>query len=102
MSQHRKRATDNRKVITKNRSEHLRAVVKQAGGVTALCKRIVRDGSSGDISEAELTGMITAAAKAEHPDMDDARAFAKMFCGPTGETLRRATQLAKFGQLYAR
>ena len=57
------------------RSEVLRSVVKQAGGVTALCKRIVNDGSSGDVTEAELTGMIIAVAKAEHPDMDDARAF---------------------------
>jgi hypothetical protein len=83
------------------RSDVLKGYVRSAGGLAGLAKRIVRDGTSGDISEAELTGMITAAAKHEYPDMDDTRAFAKMFCGPSGETLRRATQVAKFGQLYA-
>jgi hypothetical protein len=91
-----------RKVFTMTRSERLRAVVKQAGGVTPLCKRIVRDGSSGDISEAELTGMITATAKAEYPHLTSEAAFSKMFCGPDGETLRRAMQVAMFTQLYGR
>ena len=66
--------------------------------MTALCKRIVRDGS-GDISEVELTGMITAAAKHEYPDMDDTRAFAKLYTSPNGEVLRRAVEVAKATQL---
>jgi hypothetical protein len=80
------------------RTETLTRIVKQAGGLGPLCQKIVNRGSS-EVTEAELTGMITAAAKAEHPGMDDARAFTKMFCGPTGETLRKAVAIAKAVQL---
>jgi hypothetical protein len=95
-----KRATNKGKAFTMNRSEHLAAVVRKAGGVDGLAKRFVRDGTSGDISEAEWTGMLTATAKALYPELDDARAFAKLYTGPNGETLRRATQVAMFTQLY--
>ena len=44
--------------------------------------------------------MLTATAKALYPELDDARAFAKLYTGPNGETLRRATQVAMFTQLY--
>src|SRR5262249_18231187 len=57
--------------FTMNRSERLHAVVKKAGGVHGLAKRIVRDGTSGDISEHELTALVVAEAKREHPDMSD-------------------------------
>jgi len=100
MAQHRKRAT--RKDFQMTRSETLRSMVKRHNGIAGLCQHIVAKGSSGDIPEAELTGMITAAAKAEHPDMDDARAFTKAFTGPNGEVLRRATQIAMFTGLYGR
>jgi len=30
--------------------------------------------------------------------MDDSRAFSKMFCGPDGEMLRRAVEVAKATQ----
>jgi hypothetical protein len=63
-----------------------------------LCQKIVKRGTSGDVGEAELVGMITAAAKIENPDMDDARAFSKAFTGPNGETLRRAVEIAKATQ----
>jgi hypothetical protein len=95
----RKRVT-HRKDSTMTRSEHLSAVIKRAGGVEGLCKRIVKRGDAGDISEAELTGMIIASAKAEYPHLTSEAAFAKVFSAPDGEVLRRATQLAMFTQLY--
>ena len=86
-----------RKGSTMNRSEHLRTVVKSAGGVVSLAKRIVRDGTSEGISESELTDLIVQAAKRAQPDLSDAQAFSKMFCdtSPAGETLRRAVSVAK-------
>jgi hypothetical protein len=42
-----------------------------------------------------LTALITDAAKRAHPDLDDARAFTKMFTSPAGEVLRRAVSIAK-------
>jgi hypothetical protein len=86
-----------RKAFTMNRSEHLRAVAKSAGGVVSLAKRIVRDGTSEGISESELTDLIVQAAKRAQPDLSDAQAFSKMFCdtSPAGEALRRAVSVAK-------
>jgi hypothetical protein len=95
VAQHRKR---NRKGFQMTRSETLRVMVKRHNGIAGLCQHIIKTGAS-DVSEAELTGMITAAAKAEHPDMDDTRAFAKLYTSPNGETLRRAIAIAKAAQL---
>jgi hypothetical protein len=91
------RRNSNRKDSSMTRSEHLKA-----DGVRALCKRIVRNGNSGDISEAELVGLITGLAKQEYATDDDATAFTKLFSAltPQGEMLRRAVQVAKFTQLY--
>jgi hypothetical protein len=85
------------KALTMNRSEQLRAVVKSAGGIVSLAKRIVRDGTSDGITEHELTSLIVEHAKRAQPDLSDAQAFAKMFCdtSPAGETLRRAVNVAK-------
>jgi hypothetical protein len=89
----------NRKDYSMTHSEHL---VRKAAGLQALCKRIIRNGNSGDISEAELVGLITGLAKQEYDTDDDAAAFTKMFGAmtPHGEMLRRAVQVAKFTQLY--
>src|SRR5262249_13494206 len=92
MAKTRKR--DNRKDFSMTRTETLSRIVKQAGGIGPLCRKIVKRGTT-DVGEAELVGMITAAAKAEYPDMDNSRAFAKAFCGPNGEMLRRAVEVAK-------
>jgi hypothetical protein len=93
------------KAFTMNRSETLRSIVKQAGGVVSLAKRIVRDGTSEGITEHELTQLVVDAAKRAHPDLDDSRAFTKMFTdtSPAGEALRRAVNVAKqtAGQLDA-
>jgi hypothetical protein len=93
MAQARKRAT-NRKDFQMTRTETLTRIIRKAGGLGPLCQKIVERGRS-DVDEAELTGMITEAAKAEYPDLDDSRAFTKMFCGPNGEVLRRAMMIAK-------
>jgi hypothetical protein len=97
MAAARKRA-NTRKDSPMNRTEHLRAVVSKAGGLDSLCKRFVAKGSSGDVSEAELVGMLTQAARQQFPDMDDARAFSKLVCGPNGELARRAIEVAKITQ----
>jgi hypothetical protein len=96
MAAHRKRATSKGKAFTMNRSEQLRAVVKRAGGIMPLCKRIAATGRS-DVSEHELTQLVVDAAKREYPDLSDAQAFAKAFAAatPEGEILRRAVQVAK-------
>ena len=100
MARHRKQQTY--KGTTMTRTDQFYAIVKQAGGLGPLCQKIVKRGSA-DVSEAELTGMITAAAKAEYPDLDDSRAFTKMFCGPgsESETLRRAVMIAKAAPMPA-
>jgi hypothetical protein len=86
-----------RKAFTMDRSERLQSIVKQAGGLTALCKRIVRDGSSGSVTEAELTGLIVAAAKQAEPGLTEAQAFTKIFDdrSEAGEAMRRAVTIAK-------
>jgi hypothetical protein len=99
MSAHRKRATS-RKGFQMTRSEQLHSVVKQAGGLMALCRRIAKSGSSGGVAEAELVGMLLTSARLEYPHLTGEAAFTKMFCGPDGEVLRRAVQVAKFAQLY--
>ena len=95
LAQARKR--DIRKDSSMTRTETLSRIVKQAGGIGPLCQKIIKRATA-EVTEAELTGMITAAAKAEHPGMDDARAFAKAFTGPDGEMLRRAVMIAKATQ----
>jgi hypothetical protein len=91
MARHRKQ---NRKDFPMSRTEMLVRIVKQAGGLDGLCKQIVRKGAS-PVHESELVGMITHVAKQEFPDLDDARAFTRLFAGPNGEMLRRAVMIAK-------
>jgi hypothetical protein len=97
MAQHRKRATG-RKGFQMTRNEELRALMKARGGVHGLAKYIAATGTA-SVTEHELTQLIVDAAKREHPDLSDAQAFAKMFCGPTGATLQRAVAIAKAQQL---
>src|SRR5215469_332441 len=100
MAQHRKRASNRKGFKMPTRQEVLKGYVRSAGGVIPLCKRIVAKGVS-DISEHELTQLAVDAAKREYGISDDAKAFAKMFTdtGPTGDTLRRAIQIAKVAQV---
>jgi hypothetical protein len=78
----------------------LKGYVRSAGGIIPLAKRIVAKGTT-DITEHELTQLVVDAAKREHPDLSDAQAFSKMFgaANPTGDTLRRAVQVAKVAQV---
>jgi|SRR5215471_18523848 len=82
------------------RSEQLRIVVKRAGGVHGLAKRIAATGKS-DVSEHELVSLLVTELKRAEPSLSDAQAFAKAFgaAGPTGEMLRRAVQVAKVAQV---
>jgi hypothetical protein len=106
MAQHRK-AIDGacsklRKDSTMDRSQHVRAAVRKAGGVFPLCKSIIAKGATDiDITEHELTQLIVDAAKREYPDLSDAQAFAKAFsaAGQNGETLRKAVAIAKTAQV---
>jgi hypothetical protein len=100
MAQARKRATNRKGFQMPTRQEVLKGYVRSAGGVIPLCKRIVAKGVS-DISEHELTQLAVDDAKREYGISDDAKAFAKMFTdtGPTGDTLRRAIQIAKVAQV---
>jgi hypothetical protein len=93
MAAHRKR-----KALTMNRSEQLRSVVKQAGGLMPLCKRIAATGR-GAVTEHELTQLVVDAAKRQHPDLSDAQAFTKMFCGPAGAVLQKAVAVSKAAQV---
>jgi hypothetical protein len=98
MSQHRKRNRKGFKMLT--RQEVLKGYVRSAGGVIPLCKRIVAKGTT-DITEHELTQLAVDAAKRQYGISDDAKAFTRMFTdtGPTGETLRKAVQVAKVAQV---
>jgi hypothetical protein len=89
-----------RKVFRMNRTDQIRTVVKRAGGIWPLCKRIATTGRS-SVTEHELTALIIDTAKAEHPDLSDAQAFAKAFAAstPHGETLRKAIAVAKAAQV---
>jgi hypothetical protein len=93
MARHRKRVS-NRKDSTMTRTDQLYAIVKAAGGLGPLCEKIVKRGVA-DVTEAELTGMITAVAQAQYPDLSECSAFTKLFTGPNGEGLRRAVMIAK-------
>jgi hypothetical protein len=77
-----------------DRDEVLKAAVRRDGGIVGLCKRICKQGA-GDISEHELTALITEHAMREHPDMPPEGAFTKAYMSPAGEPLRRAIQITK-------
>jgi hypothetical protein len=86
------------KVHHMDREEVLKAAVRRDGGVVPLCKRICAHGA-GDITEAELTGMLTEHAQQLYPEMSPSSAFSKLFMSPGAEPLRRAVQIAK-GMLH--
>jgi hypothetical protein len=86
-------ATETEKVHM-DRDTELQAIVKRDGGIVGLCRKICKQGA-GDISEHELTELITQAAMAENPDMSPEHAFTKAYMSPAGEPLRRAVQITK-------
>jgi hypothetical protein len=70
------------KESTMNRTEELRAIVK-AGGVIAVAKAITDENRTYGISEHEFVALVTEHAKAAHPELTDAAAFAKLYENPT-------------------
>jgi hypothetical protein len=80
-----------------NRVEVLKGLLRAHGGdVVTLCKHICKTGAT-DISEHELTGMISAAAQLDRqPNETSEQAFARRFSDPSpdGIALRKATRLA--------
>jgi hypothetical protein len=95
-----KRATNTGKDFQMTRDEQLRATVKRHHGVVGLCKHIAATDTA-TVTEHELTQLIVDAAKREHPDLSDVRAFAQAFgaAGPNGELLRKAITIAKVAQV---
>jgi hypothetical protein len=77
-----------------DRNEVLQSIVKRDGGVVGLCKRICKEGAR-DVTEHELTALITEHAMREHPEMSPEGAFSKLFTSPGAEPLRRAIAIAK-------
>src|SRR5262249_39612777 len=63
----------------------------------AIAKAIVDEDHAFGITETELTDLVIAEAKKNHPDLTDAQAFAKVYSEQTeqGVVLRRAFQVAK-------
>ena len=80
------------------RQEVLKGYVRSAGGVVALCKRIVAKGTT-DITEHELVSLLVTELKRAEPDLSDAQAFTKAFTGPSGAMLQQAVQVAKVAQV---
>jgi hypothetical protein len=83
-----------KKVFPMDRDEVLKAAVRRDGGIVPLCKRICANGS-GDISEQELTQLLTEHAQQLYPELSPSSAFAKLFTSAGAETLRRATAITK-------
>jgi hypothetical protein len=79
------------------RVEVLKGLLRQHGGdVVTLCKHICKTGST-DVAEAELCGMIQAAAQSDRRSGETVeQAFARKFndLSPDGIALRKATRIA--------
>jgi hypothetical protein len=80
---------DETEKVHMDREEVLKSAVRRDGGIVGLCKRICKQGA-GDISEHELTSLITEHALVEHPDMSAEGAFTKAYMSAAGEPLRKA------------
>jgi hypothetical protein len=61
-----------------DRTTELRAIAK-AGGIIAVAKAIIDENRSYGITEHEFVALATEYAKASHPDLTDAAAFAKLY-----------------------
>src|SRR5262249_39269118 len=79
-----------------DKKANLAELAKRAG-VVAIAKAIVDEDHAFGITETELTDLVIAEAKKNHPDLTDAQAFAKVYSEQTeqGVVLRRAFQVAK-------
>src|SRR6202048_1244153 len=70
------------KELPMDKIEPLRNVVKQRG-LIAVAKSIVDENRSYGISEHEFVALATEHAKAQHPELTEAAAFAKLYENPT-------------------
>ena len=61
-----------------DRTTELRAIAK-AGGIVAVAKAIIDENRSYGITEHEFVALATEHAKAQHPELTDAAAFAKLY-----------------------
>src|SRR5262249_17329316 len=79
-----------------SKTANLADLAKRAG-VVAIAKAIVDEDHSFGITEPELTDLVIAEAKKNHPELTDAQAFAKVYSeqSEAGVVLRRAFQVAK-------
>src|SRR5262249_733740 len=82
--------------VPMDKKTNLAELAKRAG-VVAIAKAIVDEDHSFGITEPELTDLVIAEAKKNHPELTDAQAFAKVYSEQSegGVVLRRAFQVAK-------
>jgi hypothetical protein len=66
------------KALSMDKTETLRGIAK-AGGIITVAKAIVDENRNFGIGEAEFVSLVTEHAKAQHPNLTDAQAFAKMY-----------------------
>jgi hypothetical protein len=66
------------KELPMGKTETLRAIAK-AGGIIAVAKAIIDENRSYGITEHEFVAIATEHAKAQHPNLTDAAAFAKLY-----------------------
>jgi hypothetical protein len=64
--------------MTTSHNELVQDIVKRYG-IVAVCKSIINENRSYGMSEAEFVALATEHAKAQHPDLTDAAAFAKLY-----------------------
>ena len=76
-------------------------MVRRDGGIVGLCRRICKQGA-GDISENELTALITEHAMRENPDLSPEGAFTKAYCSPHGEPRTRGGRTAMIARVLGR
>jgi hypothetical protein len=73
-----KAADQTGKVSSMDKTETLRDIAK-AGGIIAIAKAITDENRNFGISEHEFVALVTEHAKAQHPDLTEAAAFAKLY-----------------------
>jgi hypothetical protein len=82
LSRMHKAADQTGKDLLMDRTTELRAIAK-AGGIIAVAKAIIDENRSYGITEHEFVELATKHAKAAHPELSGAQAFAKLYENPT-------------------
>ena len=90
-----------------DREQELTSILKQDGGLAALCKSIIDDGAhrvidGGAINESEFVEAVTKHASARFPELSPDVAFSKLFAASTSEaTLLRKAHKAVRNSAFA-